>query len=433
MRRFFLIANVTLLCSAGSATAQSWVDLTPSTGSAPAARRNASAILDPVDHRMVIFGGFSNGYLNDIWAFDLDTNTWANLTPPSGPAPAPRLTPASVYDPDGHRMITWSGQGQGAFFNDVWAFDFDTNTWSQFTPSGGPPQIRYGVGHAWDPLAKELVTFAGFTNMGRFDDVWRFNAQGPAWANVSPGTGPLARCLHAACYDTQKHRMIMYAGQNNDGALEDIWALDLDTDTWTELTPVVRPSARFFSPVVYDTANNRVTMFGGQAMLGVSNEAWVFDLWTNQWTQLAPAGTPPTPRSAAAAIHDPANDRMVIFGGIDTVVRNHVWSLEDLSGTSTGIADQAPALVLQPNFPNPFNPSTTIEYALPARTRVSLRVYDARGALVRTLFDGIENGGTRRVTWDGRNDAGVAVASGVYLCRIDAAGSTRTRKMTLLK
>jgi hypothetical protein len=227
--------------------------------------------------------------------------------------------------------------------------------------------------------------------------------------------------------------MIMYAGQNNSGPLDDIWALDLDTNTWTDLTPVVKPSARYFSPTIYDAANNRVTMFGGQTMLGVTNEAWVFDLWTKQWTQLSPAGTPPSQRSAAAAIYDPSNDRMVIFGGIDTVVRNDVWALEDLSGTGTGVGDAPSALVLKPNYPNPFNPSTTIEYALPQRGHVTLRIHDVRGKLVRSLVDGFEGAGVRRIVWDGRDERGVAVASGVYLCRIDAAGTTRTRKMTLIK
>lgn len=434
MRSIHHLLAVAALLTAVDAHSQSWVDLTPAAGSAPAGRRNASAIHDPVDNRMVIFGGFSSGYHNDIWAFDLDTNTWANLTPVSGPAPAPRLTPAGVYDPDGHRMITWSGQGAGAFFNDVWAFDFDTNAWSQFTPvTGGPPQIRYGVGHTWDPLAKELVTFAGFTNLGRFDDVWRFDAAVATWTNVSPGVGPLARCLHAACYDAQRHRMIMYAGQNNDGPLEDIWALDLDTNTWTDLTPAVRPAGRYFSPIIYDPANHRVTMFGGQGFFGLSNEAWVFDLWTRLWTQLSPSGTPPTPRAGSAAIYDDANDRMIIFGGIDTAVRNHVWSLEGLSDTSTPVGDAPPALVLQPNFPNPFNPSTTIEYAIPARGRVSLRVFAVNGALVRTLVDGVEGAGSRRVMWDGRDEDGLRVASGVYVLRIEAAGSSQSRKMVLLK
>jgi hypothetical protein len=430
-----VVRNLTLaLCIgvSGNASAQSWVNLHTGTGTAPAARRNASAIIDAAHNRMVVFGGFSSSYLNDIWAFDLASHTWTNLTPASGPAPVARLTPASIYDADAHRMVTWSGQGQGAFFNDVWAFDLNTNTWSPFTPSGGPPQIRYGVGYTWDPLAKELVTFAGFTNLGRFDDVWRFKPTASTWSNVSPGTGPLARCLHAACYDAHNHRMIMYAGQNNSGPLDDIWSLDLDTNTWTQLNPTTKPSARYFSPVVYDSKNNRATMFGGQGLLGFNAEVWAFDLWTNKWTQLAPAGTPPSQRAGSAAIYDGANDRVVIFGGNDGTVRNDVWAVTNLSNTATPVGPPASSLQLR-SFPNPFNPQTTIEYALPSAGQVQLRVYDARGALVRTLVSRTETHGSHRVTWDGSGDAGNPVASGVYLVRIQAGGATRTQKITLLK
>jgi hypothetical protein len=412
--------------------AQNWVNLTPASGPAPAARRNASAILDAPHNRMVIFGGFSVGYLNDIWAFNLSSYTWTNLTPASGPAPAPRLTPASIYDPDGHRMVTWSGQGNGAFFNDVWAFDLNTNTWSQFTPTGGPPQIRYGVGYTWDPLAKELVTFAGFTNLGRFDDVWRFKPSASTWINVSPGSGPLARCLHAACYDAQKHRMIMYAGQNNSGPLDDIWSLDLNTNTWTDITPAVKPSARYFSPVVYDTDHNRLTMFGGQGLIGFNREVWAFDLWTNKWTQFTMHGVPPTPRAASAAIYNQPQDCMMIFGGNDGVVSNEVWAVADLSDVTTSVGSPASSLGLRA-FPNPFNPATNVEFALPAPGRVVLRVYDASGARVRTLADGFQSQGAHRVAWDGRNEHGLRVASGVYLLRIEAAGQSITRKLTLLK
>ena len=433
MQRAFVLLTIALSISlVHEASAQSWVSLNTGTGTAPAGRRNASAILDVSHNRMVVFGGFSSTYLNDVWAFDLGSNTWTNLTPASGSAPAPRLTPASIYDPDGHRMVTWSGQGQGAFFNDVWAFDLDTNTWSPFTPAGGPPQVRYGVGYTWDPLAKELVTFAGFTSLGRFDDVWRFKPSAATWTDVSPGTGPLARCLHAACYDAQKHRMIMYAGQNNSGPLDDIWALDLNSNTWTDLTPAVKPSARYFSPVVYDTAHNRLTMFGGQGLIGFNSEVWAFDLWTKQWTQLSPSGVAPSQRGGSAAIYDGAHDRMVIFGGNDGTVRNDVWSVANLSGTLTP-AGPVPASLELRNFPNPFNPETTIEYALPAPGRVQLRVYSIDGARVRVLADGVQAAGAHRVSWDGSDAAGARVASGVYLLRVEAGGASLTRKVTLLK
>jgi hypothetical protein len=369
-----------------------------------------------------------------VWGFDLDTGAWVDLTPPAGPpAPAPRLFPASIYDPFGHQMISWSGQAQGVFFNDVWSLDLTANTWSQFMPTGGPPNVRYGVGYTFDPKARDLVTFAGFTNQGRFHDVWRFNDQAETWTDVSPGTGPGERCLHAACYDPIRHRMIMYAGQNNFGALDDLWALDLYTNTWTDLTPVVKPSGRYFTSLVYDAANHRVTVFGGQTALGRVNEVWVYDLWTNEWTQLSPSGTPPTVRYGSAGIYDGANDRMIVFGGFDGSVRNDVWAIENLSDAVTGARSAPRELALHPNYPNPFNPSTTIRFETASRGRALLRVYDVRGALVRTLLDDTRDAGAGSVTWDGRDDEGRFVSSGVYLYRLTAGGESRTRKMVLLK
>ena len=62
-----------------------------------------------------------------------------------------------------------------------------------------------------------------------------------------------------------------------------------------------------------------------------------------------------------------------------------------------------------------------------------IEVFDARGRHVRTLIDGPLAAGTRRVSWDGHDDAGIAVASGVYVARLQTSGTTHTRRMTLLK
>jgi hypothetical protein len=430
----FAALTAVALAAAGDVAAQTWTEITPGVGPAPTGRRHSSAVHDTAENRMVIFGGTTGTTTNEVWAFDLDTGAWENLTPAAGPpAPVARITPASVYDPHGHQMITWSGQGQGGtFFNDIWSFDLATNTWSQFAPAGGPPAIRYGVAATWDPVARDLVTFAGFTFQGRFSDTWRFNDQAVTWTDVTPGTSPLQRCLHAACYDAQNHRMIMYGGQNA-GTLADIWAFDLDTNTWTNLTPAVSPAGRWFATMVYDAANHRATVFGGQDPAN-TNAVWVFDLWNNLWTQLTPGGTPPSARYGSAGIYDGANDRMVVFGGQDAGgALNEVWSLDGLSGTSTGVDAVARPAVLHPNHPNPFNPSTTIRFEMESRADATVRIYDARGRVVRTLFDGVANAGVTALTWNGRDDAGRAVGSGVYFYRLETPGGALARKMVLLK
>lgn len=89
--------------------------------------------------------------------------------------------------------------------------------------------------------------------------------------------------------------------------------------------------------------------------------------------------------------------------------------------------------VLEQNHPNPFNPTTTISWRLAGAGPMSLRVFDARGRLVRTLVEGHGEAGPGSVRWDGRDRRGRAVASGVYFYRLTAGSQSFTRRMTLVK
>jgi hypothetical protein len=92
------------------------------------------------------------------------------------------------------------------------------------------------------------------------------------------------------------------------------------------------------------------------------------------------------------------------------------------------------------NYPNPFNPSTTIQYQLPATSRVTIRLYNILGQQVRTLVGEIQEAGFKSVLWNGTNESGNPVASGVYFYRIEANGMSGTsrsfmqvKKMLLLR
>jgi hypothetical protein len=84
-------------------------------------------------------------------------------------------------------------------------------------------------------------------------------------------------------------------------------------------------------------------------------------------------------------------------------------------------------------YPNPFNPQTTIRCTLPARARVILAVYDARGTRVKSLMNEDRPAGTFTARWDGRNDAGRIVSSGVYFARLQSGGENRSYKLVLQK
>jgi hypothetical protein len=90
-------------------------------------------------------------------------------------------------------------------------------------------------------------------------------------------------------------------------------------------------------------------------------------------------------------------------------------------------------IVLYPNHPNPFNAQTMIEYALSAAAPVRLLIFDMTGRLVRRLVDGVQQAGSQRMIWDGRDEQGVVVSSGIYLVRLEAGNEILAHKMSILR
>lgn len=88
---------------------------------------------------------------------------------------------------------------------------------------------------------------------------------------------------------------------------------------------------------------------------------------------------------------------------------------------------------LKQNFPNPFNPTTSITYSLETTADVSLRIYNSLGQVVRTLDSGVQQAGFHRVIWDGCDAAGNRLSSGVYFYQLSAGDYSHTRKMIMLK
>ncbi len=107
-------------------------------------------------------------------------------------------------------------------------------------------------------------------------------------------------------------------------------------------------------------------------------------------------------------------------------------------GVPTGVTDPgddvvAAGVVLMQNRPNPFNPITSIAYSIPTEGHVTIEVFDVNGRKTTTLVDELKSSGAHQIVWDGTDDGGNAVGSGVYFYRIDSGGSTSTKKMILLK
>ncbi|MCH7975547.1 MAG: T9SS type A sorting domain-containing protein [Bacteroidetes bacterium] len=122
---------------------------------------------------------------------------------------------------------------------------------------------------------------------------------------------------------------------------------------------------------------------------------------------------------------------------LNTVTRTFIKSGSTTIAAETSSAENSTALPetyrLNGNYPNPFNPSTTIRYAVPEEAHIRLDILDVLGRHVATLVDDIQNPGYYRVVWNGLNEGGTSVASGVYFARLQAGITLLTQRMLLMK
>ncbi len=139
-------------------------------------------------------------------------------------------------------------------------------------------------------------------------------------------------------------------------------------------------------------------------------------------------------------LRGPANGRAFAFGGglwqPDPNYMYHFRAVVDLDSIPVGIEDSdlvPTEYVLEQNYPNPFNPTTTLKYGLKETADVTIRIYNVLGQMVKTLVNAKQTAGFKEVTWDGTNDFGVKVSSGIYVYKIQANDFVKARKMILLK
>lgn len=419
--------------------AQTWSQI--QTSGNPTQRANSSAIYIESGNRIIVFGGRSAaGNLNDVWSLNLSTNAWLNITPASGQIPAARFSQNAFYDSLLNRMIIWSGQGV-QLYNDVWAFNLNNNSWQNLWPDGnvsGAPLKRYGTAAVFDPLNRRIVNFAGFTTSGRFEDTWYFQVDSLRWTEKTNSFHPELRCLHTACISNDLQNMIVYGGQHN-GSLDDTWSLNLNTFIWTNITPTFKPAGRWFTYAI-NTKLNNVVIFGGENSSGIFGDLWKFSLTANSWDSISQGILKPSARYGHTAIYVSSSDKMIIFGGYDNAFNNDTWQFTNISTTGiNNISNIAESFQLFQNFPNPFNPKTIISYTigtsqLAVGNNVSLIVYDMLGKEVSTLVNQKQNAGTYSVSFNGTN-----LPSGIYFYKLEILNDrsqkvfTDTKKMIVVK
>jgi hypothetical protein len=350
------------------ANSQQWLQLNPS-GQTPPGLAGHSVVYDATNNRLIAYGGGTTslpGGVNDVRLL-INANglsgpsQWMQLSPAGGP-PTARKSHTAVYDPTNNRMIVFGGcvdSGCASLRNDVWVLTNanglgGTPQWSQLSPSGNLPTARAVATAVYDSVSNRMTVFGGCTQ-GAFgcdipqNDTWVLtNANGlggtPQWVQLSPSGGlPPSRNSSTSVYDPISNRMIIFGGVRPAGLLNDTWVLTNanglgGTSQWIQLSPTgTPPPGRYNHGAVYNSITNRMMIFSGVVVsLGYgfeTNDVWILDSanglgGTPNWRQLLPSGLPPPSRENVAVAYDSANERMIIFGGHNAPNRiNDVWVL----------------------------------------------------------------------------------------------------------
>jgi len=244
----------------------SWTMLSQST---PSERVLHTLVDDPAGDRMILFGGCAwygqDPTINDTWNFDLATESWSELTF-GGLVPGPRSNHTAILDPVGHRMIVFGGESNGVTSNELWQLGLSgTPEWSLLAASGTPPAPRSDQVAVYDPVGQRMLVFGGHSGFGSsfvsYDDLWQLSLDGPpAWTQLTPlgvpPPGPSYGPMYRAVYDPVRHRMILLGSSGYQLVLT-------GTPRWAPLVTTGPAPIVGGQPAVYDPNGDRILVYGG--------------------------------------------------------------------------------------------------------------------------------------------------------------------------
>lgn len=297
----------------------------------PPGRRDHTLTLDKKRDRVILFGGKRDNVLDDTWIFDLEQLKWRSVRLTR--TPGARRGHTAIYDPDRDRVIIFGGETDSGFLNDVWAFDLENEAWAFVATSGPEPVSRYGLGAVLDAPRDRMIISHGFSAVGRFKDTWSLDLAAHRWLELGPvgDAVPQERCLHSVTIDPERESIYLFGGCSSGVGpcpRGDLWSYDPGEQRWTDLTPSgSRPTDRSNPSLVYDAGAGRMLLFGGADQRG-TNDTWSFTPSEGEWTRLEPTGELPPVRWSQSAVFDLRRNRLLIFGGTDGAVwHDDLWEL----------------------------------------------------------------------------------------------------------
>jgi hypothetical protein len=309
--------------------------------------------------------------LTEIW--DEESNEWV-----------PDIKEAYTYEDENLSLTlvySWTGVSFELWFRHIFSYDDNENLIETLTED-------YMSNDQWEFLAKALYTYDEFDRLiqGLYQE---WDADQWQWVDILRGLGT-------------------YENDENSSPIE--WLTQINFYGWINLE---------LETFTYDEDDRLIELL---------EQIWEDEDWLNQ--------------NNIFYGYDENENLMEELHKIWT--ENEIWeddlryshSYEEITNIEEkDVINSAPKFYLAANYPNPFNPETTISFAIPVDTQhaLSLRIYDISGKLIKTLINGEKEPGYHSVIWDGRDEKGKEVSSGAYFYRIESENFSQTKQCLLLK
>jgi len=284
----------------------------------PRARGIFSMAYDSESGRVILFGGELGELFgpsgSSIWSYDPMTHQWAQMSPSQ--QVSGRNGHDMAYDIESDRITMFGGVG--ANFDGeatTWAYDFNTDSWLKQSPG---PTARQGGRMAYDAESDRVILFGGEVaqqNGGGnlLNDTWAYDFNTDSWTAMNPNVSPPTQFYPTMTYDSESDRVLMWRG----GSDNNMWAYDFNTNTWTDHETIEHPREGTFGWMVYDSESDRSILYGGGSPWGgdaTSDATWAYDYNANTWTKMEP-GESPNEMSLHAMAYSTDLDLVVLFGG----------------------------------------------------------------------------------------------------------------------
>ena len=228
-------------------------------------------VYDSKRDKILMFGG--NDYVrvfNDLWEFDYESNTWRVLDAEN--PPDPRQMHGLVYDAANDVVILYGGRRSdgGAYYNDTWAYNYETNSWRSLNPGQSPPMQDH-VNLAYDVMHERTIFFGGEAGLGEAEiGTWAYDYKMNNWSELSIEISPTSD--HSSFIYNPKMGNFLLFGNSTVGSSMETWIFDYASSSWTDMTSIPTPSYREHFSMVFNGDKDAFLLVGGYP----NHDLWIF-------------------------------------------------------------------------------------------------------------------------------------------------------------